>query len=212
MVAKGELPSQEVLDRALDVVITQVQEKEREALNGGSRQCSISEYECVQLIKKASLYAWSSDPVLALFQQHFIFRHSAYCYRAACAEAPLVAITPNGLTVYQYISEGRSCDSVSTDLDSSSALADYYLNLQNFIDATPDTVASQLAQFWKKYGARDGFEEALLLLGLDNTASKKDIQARYRVLAQTHHPDRGGKADIFIDIKSAYQLLKQYMD
>lgn len=39
------------------------------------------------------------------------------------------------------------------------------------------------------------------------TATSEEIKARYRVLANLHHPDRGGDEEIFKRIKLAYEIL-----
>ena len=53
-------------------------------------------------------------------------------------------------------------------------------------------------------------EEVLYLytvLDLDESASKAEIKDSYRRLAQKHHPDKGGKEEVFLEIKVAYETL-----
>ncbi|MBI4530601.1 MAG: J domain-containing protein [Candidatus Latescibacteria bacterium] len=48
---------------------------------------------------------------------------------------------------------------------------------------------------------------ALSLLGLDERATPTDIKKRWRKLAQKLHPDKGGNAETFIRIRTAYETL-----
>jgi hypothetical protein len=53
-------------------------------------------------------------------------------------------------------------------------------------------------------------KEAFTVLGLPNTASKKEIKQRYYELAQKHHPDKTGlKTNDFLKIKNAYEILSK---
>ena len=45
------------------------------------------------------------------------------------------------------------------------------------------------------------------LLGIYPDASMDDIKKAYRSKANIHHPDKGGNAEIFKDIKKAYETL-----
>jgi curved DNA-binding protein CbpA len=38
-------------------------------------------------------------------------------------------------------------------------------------------------------------------------ATDEEIKIRFRSLAQTHHPDKGGDEQIFVRIKLAYEIL-----
>lgn len=45
------------------------------------------------------------------------------------------------------------------------------------------------------------------ILGVAQTASAQDIKDAYRRQVRLHHPDLGGKHDIFIEIQRAYEVL-----
>ena len=54
---------------------------------------------------------------------------------------------------------------------------------------------------------------ALKIMGLPNTASSKDIKAKYHQLARTRHPDKkGGSAAAFQQLHSAYECLQEKPD
>jgi DnaJ-class molecular chaperone len=64
-----------------------------------------------------------------------------------------------------------------------------------------------------------GFEEidrARKLLGLNETATAKQIKQAYRRLAFRHHPDRSAKSgegeEIMKQVNRAYRLLQDYVD
>ncbi len=44
-------------------------------------------------------------------------------------------------------------------------------------------------------------------LGVQRTATQKEIKAAFRALAHTHHPDKGGDEKKFQEINRAYQTL-----
>lgn len=44
-------------------------------------------------------------------------------------------------------------------------------------------------------------------LEVSRTATSEEIKARYRILANLHHPDRGGDEEVFKQIKLAYEIL-----
>jgi DnaJ-class molecular chaperone len=45
------------------------------------------------------------------------------------------------------------------------------------------------------------------ILGLSKNASFDEIKAKYKSLAQQHHPDKGGNENLFKEIIEAYETL-----
>lgn len=45
------------------------------------------------------------------------------------------------------------------------------------------------------------------ILGVNKQATQEDIKKSYRKLAMTHHPDKGGDAELFKEITKAYEVL-----
>ena len=50
------------------------------------------------------------------------------------------------------------------------------------------------------------------LLGVSRTASPEEIKKAYNKLALTHHPDKGGDPDKFIDLREAYDILRDPLE
>ncbi len=50
------------------------------------------------------------------------------------------------------------------------------------------------------------------ILGLYPGATKKEIKIAFRELSKIHHPDKGGKPEIYVEIKNAYQYLMNYQE
>lgn len=45
------------------------------------------------------------------------------------------------------------------------------------------------------------------ILGVSKNATFEEIKAKYKSLAQQHHPDKGGDPELFKEIKNAYEIL-----
>ncbi len=105
------------------------------------------------------------------------------------------------------------------DIETSSALSEYYLDWKNY-DSTDEQMVNDLFKnFWQNYNNHvrgsderenetDKRLDALQLLGLESSASWKDIQQSYRQLVTVYHPDKGGDSLDFIKIREAYLILK----
>lgn len=86
---------------------------------------------------------------------------------------------------------------------------DYYLDWSHFYNSTQESVQNLIQNFWKQYIANDKRQYAYAKLNLKENSSWKSIQAQYRKLAGQYHPDRGGSPAEFIEIREAYEILKQ---
>jgi DnaJ-class molecular chaperone len=64
-----------------------------------------------------------------------------------------------------------------------------------------------LKSFWGMYIAQDNKKEALDTLNLPANADAKTIKAQDLHLAQKHHPDKGGCAEMFTKIRQAKTVL-----
>lgn len=51
------------------------------------------------------------------------------------------------------------------------------------------------------------YNESITILHIKHGASKKEVKSAYHKLAHIHHPDKGGDAKKFIEVKRAYDFL-----
>jgi len=101
------------------------------------------------------------------------------------------------------------------DLLTETTLSAYYLNWDNYNSIDDQGVEDLLKSFWNSYTDYnqrhyqvDKRLDSLQVLGLESSASWKDIQQTYRQLANVYHPDKGGNSLKFIKIREAYLILK----
>lgn len=142
-----------------------------------------------------------------MFQKHFFVQHCLYQLKIDYLEQGIdLDITPSKIIV-KSVNHKASTD--IGEVSSASALAEYYLNWDHFFKATPENISELMAKFWNHFHAFDQQDEALTTLGVTNTASWEEIQKAYRMLIAKAHPDKGGCADTFNTVKSAYDILKK---
>lgn len=164
------------------------------------------EYELVTIVDGLGLFVWSEDFNLRLFQKHFVVQHCLYRLQRECLPHYSIQITPLKIRLLTDTEKGQS-QAVSDD--PKRELAEYYLNLENLAAATSEDVSELLANFWKKYQAYQNRDEHLRQLGLEPGAGWEQVQERYRELAGKLHPDKGGDAEAFVQIRQAFEALKK---
>ena len=166
----------------------------------------VGEYELVTLVDGLGLFCWSGDFSLRLFQKHFVVQHCLYSLRREHFPDCAIHITPLRIRLLTVAEKGQE-QAVSDEVKNE--LADYYLDLENLTTATSEEVSELLANFWKKYHAHQNQDEHLKQLGLHAGANWEQIQERYRELAGKLHPDKGGDAEAFVQIRQAFEALKK---
>ena len=87
-------------------------------------------------------------------------------------------------------------------------LASYYLDWSNLNNVTVEEIESLFASFWQRFCAVDKVDAALITLGLDHDVDWLEIRQAYQKKIVISHPDKGGCADDFIEIREAYETLK----
>lgn len=92
-----------------------------------------------------------------------------------------------------------------------SPLRDYYLDWNVFWQTDRDEIEALLTDFWRRLARlpdQSKREEALHLFELASDADSQAIRRRWRELALTHHPDRGGDAETYIRLRWAWEQLR----
>lgn len=172
-----------------------------EALLGQEPE-GLSEY---RLMQHLGWPAQADTPLLDLFRRHFILFHVLYRLRQEWRELGCgdIEIGPLAIRLQDY----QACPA---GLALQDKLEAYYLDLGNLQRTDEAEVATLLGQFSSRYHARDERHAALAELALPETVSWEAIRARYKQLAHSSHPDRGGDTERFQRLNSAMQTLSRF--
>ena len=87
---------------------------------------------------------------------------------------------------------------------------EYYLDISHYFETSENEVNELLNSFWKKYLAQDDKQQALNTLELAANSSYAAIKKQYRLLAQKHHPDKGGCGQHLAKINAAKHILDTF--
>ena len=168
----------------------------------------IGEYDIIRRLEQQGIdFPVDSDSYnVIMFKKHFMTMNALYHLQQDLFEdgyylnisALDIAIEP--------LDESSNEQSL---LDSAEhKLRDYYLDWQHFKTTGEAEINELLSGFWNKYHALDKQAEALEILELDSDASWEHVKHTYRRLVTEHHPDKGGNDARFIEIRSAYEVLR----
>lgn len=169
------------------------------------------EYELIFDLLVEVPFEFSADPILKLFQKHFVIRHSLFRLQQLwsqdmdrmswCLELGPVNIILN---------KNKLAESTSPSLDiSRAALYEYYMDWSNFVNADSDQVVNLMDSFWNRYHTRDNHSAALEVLHLAPGANWSEIKLAYREKVILCHPDKGGSEEAFRTVREAYEILKK---
>lgn len=170
-------------------------------------ESSLSEHQLITLLKEqSSLWPEMADePQLALFQIHFLTMNALYqLQQELWPEKIFLQVSPlkiGLLTLSDHVSGDNSIDA------SEDSLRNYYLDWNNYAGADSEQVQSLLDSFWTKYMNIDQKSDACFVLKVEPDSSWQEVQKSYRRMAAQHHPDRGGDARKFLQVREAYELL-----
>lgn len=143
------------------------------------------------------------DLQIAIFQKNFFVMNALYqIQRDIRTEGVSLTIFPLEIRIVVNHA-GDKCDLTTRDID----LAHYYLNWSNLNSITVEDVEALFSNFWQKYRAVDKVDEALTTLGLTQDVTWFDIRKAYKKKIAIKHPDKGGRAEDFIEIREAYEVL-----
>lgn len=169
----------------------------------------LSEYELLKHIEADGTHfeRTDRDTQLALFQKHFMIMNALYRLQDSLwrEEKVWLAISPLRIA----IEKADRSQGLSMALHGADALRAYYLDWQQFLATDSAAVTQLLASFWKRYAAHDQRADALAILQIDDSADWEAVKQQYRRLAAASHPDRGGDAARFLEVRAAYEALRQ---
>ncbi|MBX2857359.1 MAG: DnaJ domain-containing protein [Cellvibrionaceae bacterium] len=169
------------------------------------RRCS-KEYELVSHITRHLDFSWHSDPLMSIFQKHFLVRHSLYTINTFWPQKKQLRLDIGPVDI--AVQPCHDGDSQRLSTESSSHLAAFYLDKNQFYAMRVERVAEMIAGFWQSYQVHSQKASAFQVLGVPDKADWQTIKRHYRSLVMTAHPDRGGDAKVFAGIKEAYEQLK----
>lgn len=143
---------------------------------------------------------------LALFQRHFMLMNALYQLQKELwdEEGLVLEVSPLSIGIVAVHDSGGS----QLDAAANSAVRDYYLDWCNFSETGEAAVSELLTGFWRRFQGGEGRAAALMVLDLPADAGASTTSRRYRELAARHHPDKGGDPAVFVEIRQAYERLK----
>ena len=178
------------------------------------QSAAVSEHELLSQLERQGDFsggltkqqAFSPARDLALFQKHFLIMNALYHLQDELLQDQwYLSISPLNIHLQPLV---NSQASTLAEESESPALKAYYSDLSNLTDTDEQAVADLLQLFWQRYLAEDKRAEAYQALGLSVDASWQDIKQAYRRLAKHHHPDQGGDQQRFIEVRAAYEVLR----
>ena len=151
-----------------------------------------------------SLIQKGTDPQIIIFQKNFFVMNALYqIQRDIQAEGFLLSIFPLEISLVPHRTVTKSA-LTTRDTD----LANYYLDWSNLDTVTVEEIDELFSHFWQGYHAVGKIDAALLTLGLKQDVQWFEIHQAYQKKIFISHPDKGGNAKDFIEIREAYEILK----
>lgn len=146
-----------------------------------------------------------------LFSAHFLCMHALYLLRKQYRASQKFKLVIQSIRIERVIVDCCADDQQEEEkqLEVIDPLESYYLNPAHFFETQEEEINDLLKSFWQKYLAQDHKAQALEVLNLPVNADEKMVKAQYLRLAQKHHPDKGGCAEMFAKIRQAKTVLEQ---
>ncbi|UUO22773.1 hypothetical protein FGD67_05940 [Colwellia sp. M166] len=144
-----------------------------------------------------------------LFSAHFLCMHALYHLKRQYQRGQKFTLSIQSVRVERIVTNMPIVinDKSQSVLETVDPLENYYLDTKHYFVTQADEINGLLKSFWQKYAAQDQKQEALAVLELPIDADAKMIKTQYLRLAQKHHPDKGGCADMFTRIRQAKVVL-----
>jgi len=187
-------------------------------------QSVMSLYDLIKHIESLGLVFFDDannvSTEILLFRKNFIVMNALYQIQADINRTGY-SLYISSLKILLYSDVSSKNDLTLTDIEDSKrvdvSLSAYYLNWNNYDSVDQQTVDQLLNSFWTKYQKYNQLDSnqdkrscALQILGVESSASWKDIQQAYRQKITLCHPDKGGTSHQFIEIREAFQFLKLF--
>ncbi len=173
-------------------------------------QPSMQEYELLSQMRAEGFLALceADNYWVALFRKHFLMRHCLYRVNANWAgQGRRLLLGP--VSIELVVAADTNGENLPSEDLTYQALADYYGDLTHWLAATEETCRTFVDDFFKRFAAFNEAESHLSCLGLPKDAVWGVVLQRYRRLAQQHHPDKGGDAELFLTYTRAFEALKR---
>ncbi|MCW8888400.1 MAG: DnaJ domain-containing protein [Gammaproteobacteria bacterium] len=170
----------------------------------------LSEYEIFKGLGEHTAFSDIGDRgQLPLFQKHFMIMNGLYQLQQNLwnEEQLILEISPLKIVITAVKESRHNSHPIISE---SIKLREYYLDWNNLEETTEEDVLKLHQNFWDRFNQQQGRGDALSILELDESATRKTVIERYRKLAAEHHPDRGGCGERFIEIRRAYEILKGF--
>ncbi|MBF0266513.1 MAG: DnaJ domain-containing protein [Gammaproteobacteria bacterium] len=142
-----------------------------------------------------------------IFRQNFVIMNALYqLQNELFVEQLYLSITTMSIYIYPVKSDDLQ---QHMETDRQSTLKAYYLDWKNYHETTENEIKALFDSFWKRFVNEDKHLSALENLNLTIPTDWDTIKKQYRHEANLSHPDKGGDAVKFIEVREAYEVLKQ---
>ena len=177
-----------------------------------------SEFDLIKKLQGSPWALFASDCLtseLALFRTHFVLFNALYRMRNEGRSHGLFELEIGATRIVRQ--SYRENIQGTHELDKPDPLAAYYLDWQNLDDTTESDVQALIDGFWRRFTGAElpvsdlELNKALKTLSLESMPTEPTLKRHFRQLSFNHHPDRGGCPKTFLNIKTAYELVKRYL-
>lgn len=145
-----------------------------------------------------------------LFCAHFLVMHALYTLQDDYLSKQQYYLDIKSIKIERQLYTSVTTDSNLTPLAQHDPLKEYYLNISHYFETSEQEINDLLSSFWKKFLAQDDKQQALDTLELPASSDYASIKKQYRLLAQKHHPDKGGCGKHFAKINAAKSILDTF--
>ena len=177
-----------------------------------NRQNCCTEHEILSLLKAEKVspfdqlnFQQSKD----LFCAHFLAMHSLYQLQNEYIDQQTYYLDIQSVKI-ELKPYNANLSGDKAPLTQHDPLKSYYLDIRHYFETSEQEVNELLNSFWKKYLAQDDKQQALNTLNLPVDSDHATIKKQYRLLAQKHHPDKGGCGKHFAKINAAKRILDNF--